>query len=1118
MSHFITNKGNATLKARLVELINSSKQLKFLVGFFYFSGLHELYKSLKNNPGTTLDVLIGLTADRTIHGIIEVAEDNQGFTQEERFENFLEAIRKSLNHKKFDTQEFYEQITFFIKLIKEGKLRIRKTRNPNHAKLYIFKMKKEQSAIRPSIFITGSSNLTSAGLSDQEELNVEIGDFGTEQAEKHFDELWEDAHKITEIKEFKVRVIEVIQRETLVAEVTPFEAYAFTLKNYLDTQSKSEKRDIGEELLNKKGYKSYKYQLDAVAQALNIIDKAGGVIIADVVGLGKSVIASLVAKKLGHRGIIICPPALKGNSKEKDSGWEKYKEDFELYDWEIFPCGVENLERALNFIKKRDEIKTIIVDEVHRFRNQDTEAHELLSAICQDKKVMLLSATPFNNSPKDLLSILKLFIVPGKSTITLDNDLNTKFKIYDNKFKRLSNIRKNHASIDKRKRDSAIKDYESIFSSKIIDVQKVKIEAKNLSKRIKQDIEPVVIRRNRIDLQKDPEYSQEVYNLSEIKNPKEILFALSEKQMSFYDEIIKDYFGEKPKFKGAIYKPFEYEQGIKDFSEEQLNKEKNRELLMQRNLYDFMRRLLIKRFESSFGAFEKSIKNFYNITDKAGNFARKTDKFILDRSLMEKMYEMDADEIEEELKKFEDKIGEGNYPKQYKIYELKNFKAKGEFLKHIESDKKVFKEILEKLAKLDLTSDDPKFKATAEEIEKILKIKNLNEPQRKIIIFTEYADTVEYLEDKLEAYFPNQVLTIKGSISSGKIKELLENFDAGYENKKDIYKILLATDKISEGFNLNKAGAVINYDIPWNPTRVIQRVGRINRIGEKVFNDLYIYNCFPTVQGAEYVKSREIAANKMFLIHNALGEDAKIFDTDEEPAPSALFAKINQNPEKQEEETWHTAIRRKYREIEENHPEVLTKIKRLPPRIKSAKQFKENVLLVFFRKGTGFFVRAIRGKGNSPEEPLLQDAFEIIECKKSEKLLSLSNSFWDNYDTVKEYKDITKIPASEQSLEKKARNNLNTLIAKAHPEAAKLLPFIKTLLEDVREYKTLSEYTLRRIVKLKTENPNEKEMQTIIKEVGFVRDKLGEDYLDIKKATLKDVENELIIAIENTKK
>lgn len=150
-----------------------------------------------------------------------------------------------------------------------------------------------------------------------------------------------------------------------------------------------------------------------------------------------------------------------------------------------------------------------------------------------------------------------------------------------------------------------------------------------------------------------------------------------------------------------------------------------------------------------------------------------------------------------------------------------------------------------------------------------------------------------------------------------------ENFDASYERQEDKYDILLSSDKISEGFNLNRAGMVINYDIPWNPVRVIQRVGRINRISKKVFDGLYIVNFFPTEKGAELVRSREIAGSKMFLIHNTLGEDAKIFDIDEEPTPAGLYERIRQNPDKMEEESFYTKMLKRFLEVKKENPQLI---------------------------------------------------------------------------------------------------------------------------------------------------------------------------------------------------
>src|SRR3989344_6099386 len=256
MPNFITNAEGKDLKQRLIELVENSKELKFLVGFFYFSGIRELYEGLKNNPNTTTKVLVGLNVDKANFGLLEYAGEDGGSSDEEKSYKFLQSVRKSLTSKDFDTEEFYEQVKYFIKLIKEDKLIIRKTYHPNHAKIYIF--------------------------------NVEISDFGVEDAENHFDALWSEAVKITEDDVIKRKLLDLVEKDTHIKDITPFEAFVLVLKTYLDS---FEQKEIGQSLiktLEENGYTTYRYQLDAVRQGLAMNEKNNGLVIADVVGLGKN--------------------------------------------------------------------------------------------------------------------------------------------------------------------------------------------------------------------------------------------------------------------------------------------------------------------------------------------------------------------------------------------------------------------------------------------------------------------------------------------------------------------------------------------------------------------------------------------------------------------------------------------------------------------------------------------------------------------------------------------------------------------------------------------------------------------------------------------------------------
>jgi superfamily II DNA or RNA helicase/HKD family nuclease len=1120
---FITNSKSRTLKKRLDELIHHSKELKFLVGYFYFSGWRELYESLKSQNSLTIKLLVGLDVDHALGNVIEVAKDGDSLSNDELADRFFESLHIALNDENLDTQEFYEQVSYFLELLQNGRLQIKKTLEPNHAKLYFFKVKDELKGLLPedSKFITGSSNLTRAGIQGQNEFNVEISDYGTKEAEEYFDELWQTAIPITEIPARKEYLTRFVRNKTQVAEVTPFEAYALVLKSYLELAEQKSIKPHVKRLLDENGYKDYQYQTDAVNQALTIIDQYNGVIIADVVGLGKSVIAGMLARNLGKRGMVLCPPGLVGD-KNATTGWKKYMHDFHLHDWEVRSSG--DLEGAAGYLQEHgDDIEIIVVDEAHRFRNEDTEDYEWLNTICRNRMVILLTATPFNNTPQDIFTLLKLFIVPGKSKITLDENLEGRFAHYNANFRRLSYILRYHNHKDAEKRERAEKFYIQIFEASLpINIQLVQLEAKKLAAEIRSVLEPVLIRRNRLDLKNDPVYSKEVTELSDVQDPEELFYILSPEQMDFYTQVIDEYFSEEGRFRGAIYQPYYYEKR-KSVENEKLDEEGNRIYQQQRNLYEFMRRILVKRFESSFGAFAKSIANFERIHERVLEFIKNSDgKYVLDRKLIEKIYNSDPDEIEAALEKFAQQLLEMKIiPKHQRVYIIKNFDLAKEFMQDIQSDLDLMREIRKRVEKLDLVSHDPKAECLITEIGKILKtIPTQGEPKRKIIIFSEYTDTVKHLEPILAKAFRGKVISSDAGLSPGLLKQILGNFDASIKSKtqEDDFQILLTSDKLSEGVNLNRAGAIINYDIPWNPTRVIQRVGRINRIGKKVFQKLYIFNFFPTEQGADIIKSREIASQKMFLIHNTLGEDAKIFAVDETPTPSELFKRVNTNPEDDQEQSTLTLVRRLFFEIQSKYPELVERIKEFPPRVKTAKAFTSNQLLVFRRKGLGLFIQSVDGTVTEKPEVrsiLFEEILPLIECEIDKPRLNLSPYFWNSYEAIKAYREVLFVPKSENALETKAYNNLQVALQNFKVELEPYLPFMRILINDLRDFKTLPKFTLRRLASVEPKKDNGKSLTDFKTELEFVKNYLGEDYLEVIQQRLGSLKIEVIIAIEN---
>ena len=264
------------------------------------------------------------------------------------------------------------------------------------------------------------------------------------------------------------------------------------------------------------------------------------------------------------------------------------------------------------------------------------------------------------------------------------------------------------------------------------------------------------------------------------------------------------------------------------------------------------------------------------------------------------------------------------------------------------------------------------------------------------------------------------------------------------------------------------------------------------------------------------MRSKEIAAQKMFMIHNTLGEDAKIFEPDEEPSAAKLFQKIMANPEEAEEESFQTKIRSAFAKIADNNPEVIEKIKSLPARVKVAKGNDEYLLSVFIKKGLGFYVRTTES-GEQVDEPPFELAYPKIECGKGEPQKRLSDSFWGNYIKVKEFKLQTKQVPGAVSLENRARNNLDTLFNNPPAGFDRHLSFARMLFEDIIDYKTRPDFTLRRIANLSTVAPEEKDISKILAEFDKLKSDLGADYLDKIKQKLGSMQSEVIVAIENVK-
>jgi hypothetical protein len=334
-------------------------------------------------------------------------------------------------------------------------------------------------------------------------------------------------------------------------------------------------------------YINLKYQIDAVNEAIDILQKHTGVIVADVVGLGKSIIASAVAYNLNLQTIIVTPPHLIDQ-------WEDYHNDFD-YRARIFSSG--KIEDALDFNSEREGEKLIIIDEAHKYRNELTADYANLHKLCQRNKVILLSATPFNNRPQDIFSMVKLFQLPTRTTLQTVDNLSYQFRELIVEYKKIKDAQKKN-----------IESREAISS-----------RVKKVAEQIRRILSPLVIRRSRLDLEAIEEYKEDLkqqnITFPKVNDPEELDYQLGDLSQLYLDtleQISPEDESSNKGFIGARYKPTSY---IKDFEKyrqkisEEMGVDENLLKQTQINLADFMRRLLVRRFESSMFAFQSTLDN-----------------------------------------------------------------------------------------------------------------------------------------------------------------------------------------------------------------------------------------------------------------------------------------------------------------------------------------------------------------------------------------------------------------------------------------------------------------------------------------------------------------------------
>lgn len=714
-----------------------------------------------------------------------------------------------------------------------------------HAKIYVL-YPDDFNQYTQGMAITGSSNLSGNGLGITEERQYEFNVKMTQHedvqfAKDEFEQLWEEA-KGCEITADDLKTS--IDRTYLKGEVSPYDLYIKMLMEYFSDRILETDND--DPLDMPEGYSKYDYQMDAVIEGFQKLVRYDGFFLADVVGLGKTVIATMIAKKFliengrDHTKILVVyPPAVEQNWKTtfKDFGIDKYAKF--ISNGSLSKVLDEDNYNYWN----ADEYDLVLVDEAHKFRSHTTSAFEQLQEICKmprietgnisgyKKKVMLISATPMNNTPADLYNEILLFQDPRHCTIDGVGNLTAFFAPLIVEFRKLRN-----------NPEADIRDFKKL--------------AEKVRDRV---IKPLTVRRTRTDIEHVPRYNKDVNGFPKVERPIESRYELNEHLANLFERAMQTLDKELTyaRYQAIAYLKQDASNGLYDNAE-----------LISRSLAGIRKNGLVKRLESSFYAFQVSINNFRQANQNMLDMFANNKVFIApDLDINTMLATMTEEEIEERLNE-----KAKNNPKNA-VFKADDFRP--DFIEMLQTDQIILEQMCNEWQ--DISDDDDSKFAKFKELLKHELFKIENNPEQKLVVFSESVDTVNYLQRRINR---PDVLVISSDNRGQQLKTIRENFDANYKTKLNDYNIILTTDVLAEGVNLHRSNVIVNYDTPWNSTRLMQRIGRVNRIGS-ISKHIYNYVFYPSREGNREINLNQIAVSKIQTFHSTFGEDNQIYSQNE---------------------------------------------------------------------------------------------------------------------------------------------------------------------------------------------------------------------------------------------
>jgi len=810
------------------------------------------------------------------------------------------------------TDEDEEHIKFLAKLVGDGKIKVRVyTKGILHAKAYIVDY--PEGRYERGSAIVGSSNLSLAGVTSNTELNVVVpGNENHAKLSEWFERLWDES------EDFDKEVMRVLESSWAMNEPTPYELYLKVVyelvKDRLDEDEKVHK-PRGEDVPE-----LFKYQRDAVIQARSILRDYGGVFFCDVVGLGKTYMGAALLADIydltGDKAIVVCPPVL----------IPLWNDVCDMYD---LPVRVVSRGKLHDILDNEHLMArpVVLIDESHHFRHTFTKGYKMLEEICFGKKVIMLTATPYNTEARDILAQMKLFHPTDATAIPVDPPtLSDFFKAVENGQKKLPEL-----------------------------------------------LEHVMVRRTRRHIEKY--YKEDMLSgklkFPERKPPIRIDYSIDDVYPGIYDTIEKLL----KKIRYARYDLYHYVKP--EFrSESELSQLKT----AGRNLVALMRTILFKRLESSVAAFRRSVEDQKEIHELYLDYLNKgvVPAGLLAEELNRYRRTGDDERLEEVMEQFAERYA----PEKFNIDRLKQ---------DIEADLEVFTEIFN-LVKGLKPEDDAKLQTLFDYLERApLK-------DSKVLIFTQFTATAEYLGEQIRARY--QDADYVSGISHDmleKVKRFAPKANKAKVRDKDKIRILVTTDILSEGLNLQDGNIVVNYDLHWNPVRLIQRVGRVDRVSTE-HDVIYTYNFFPERKLEAKLGLEERLTRRFNEIHKHIGLDEKYLSPEEKLSDIELFKRIYTGDEEllkeveEEPDVSFAELVKVMRDLRDKDPELFARVTSLPNKVRSAREDSENEIIVFCKAGdySALYLADETGKVISRDQ---MEILKKLRCDPDMKRVALPKGF-----------------------------------------------------------------------------------------------------------------------------